>query len=184
MQNSWAYAEVFHPWYIRAMAHDWIRNLADRIKEVDHDAAKRPISDASKAELMQTAGLAFFNGTAASIERMLVRLRSELRGDITEGSIEVQHRKSDLTLKIHRPAYPFFAASLVFEPENERIRFTYAKANPARISEIEAIPSKDNSFLFLLGTHNVLHLVEAYSCKKFFSPDELAQHVVETLFSV
>lgn len=166
------------------MGHDWIRDLADRIKEIDHDAAKRPISEESKAELVRTKGLVFFSGTVASIERMVVRLRSELRGDITEGSIELEHRKPDLTLKMRRPAYPYFSASLTFEPENDRIRFTYSKANPARISEREAIPSKDNSFLFMLGSHNVLHLVEAYSCKKFFTTDELAQHVVETLFSI
>jgi hypothetical protein len=166
------------------MGHDWIKDLTDRIKEIDHDSAKMPISDESKAELMRTKGLAFFNGAVASIERMVARLRSELRGDITEGSIDLEYRQPDLTLKLRRPAYPYFSASLTFEPENDRVRFTYSKANPTRISEREAIPSKDTSFLFLLGTHNVLHLVEAYSCKKFFSADELARHIVETLFSI
>jgi hypothetical protein len=166
------------------MGHDWIKDLTDRIKEIDHDSAKMPISGESKAELMRTEGLAFFNGAVASIERMIARLKNELRGDITEGSIDLEYRQPDHTLKLRRPAYPYFSASLTFEPEDDRVMFTYSKANPVRISETEAIPSRNKSFLFLRGSHNVLHLVEAYSCKKFFSADELARYIVETLFSI
>lgn len=166
------------------MAHDWIKHLADQIKEVDHDAANRPVSGPSQTNLIRTKSPVFFDSTVKAIERGIVRLKEELRGDVTEGSICIKRQEMDHAVQLMRPAFPFFSAILALDCENNRIKFTYSKANPAISFSEEQIPTKDASLHFMVGCYDMIYLAEANGSKKIHTPDELARHVLETLFSV
>ena len=68
---------------------EWIKHLADRIKEVDHAAAIKLNAEAHRKGILGTKGPEFYRDTVAALQRDVKGIEDHLKEDITNFSMRV-----------------------------------------------------------------------------------------------
>jgi hypothetical protein len=164
------------------MAEDWIKTLADRIKEIDGGAAAAEQERSRCTDLIRSCGPSFFEALLTAVDGYARALLEVLGKDVTAGSISLARQGDSVTLT--RPAFPYFEGRLSLDLSGQAIKLSYFKENPKR-TNIPLVEVRQ-AFRFTAGVVDML-AVESDSAVqplRFESPAELAKHVAQALFSV
>jgi hypothetical protein len=168
--------------YQRPVAQDWIRALANRIKDADGKAALAAQERSRRSELVQSYGPAFFDAFLTAIEEYGRTLVEVLGKDATAGSFALARQGDSATLI--RPAFPYFEAKISLDLSRQTIRLSYVKENPTR-GDTPAAEVRQ-TFRFTARTADMIEAESDSTSQPFRSekPAELAKHITETLFSI
>lgn len=161
------------------MAKEWIEQLAQDIKQRNHEAAE----DYGRAQhydgIISTQGKEFFVALVLSLQENVDALRSQLQGDLTSSETRVQTSKAD-EVKITRARFPWIDAHL--NHHGETITLDYAKT-PGLTGD----PTQDRKtvvFAFHVAPDDTLSVQDAFADQPhtYPAPEDLARHITEILF--
>jgi hypothetical protein len=163
------------------MAKDWIENLAQDIKQKNHEAAENYGRDQHNAAIIANLGGPFFSTLAFSLEEDVTEIRRELQGDPTSADTIIQ-TVSVSDIKLTRSRFPWFDAHVTHQDAN--IVLDYAKDRG--VSGNPNLDRKTIHFAFNVATDDSFSIREAFSDnpRSFQTPEELAKHIIELLFQV
>jgi hypothetical protein len=161
------------------MAKEWIENLAQEIKQKNHEAAEDYGRQQHKAGVIANLGMPFFTTLVSCIEEDVAEIRRELQGDLTSADTTVEIVNIN-AVRLTRDRFPWFDAHLIHHEDN--IVLEYAKGrgiagdlNPDR---------KMVHFTFEVAADDAFSVQQSFSetPRSFQSPEELARYIVELLF--
>ena len=109
------------------MAKEWIENLAQDIKQRNHEAAEDYGRGQHYAGIVSTQGKEFFVALVLSLQENVDALRSQLQGDLTSSETRVQTSKAD-EVKITRSRFPWIDARLTHHDDTLTLDYATAKA--------------------------------------------------------
>jgi len=163
------------------MAKEWIEDIAQDIKQKNHDAAQEFGRAQHYAGIISSLGKEFFMGVVFSLEENIDALRSRLQGDPASSETTLQTIKAD-EVKIVRARFPWVDARVIHR--DDTITLDYAKG-----SGVDGDPSldrKSRAFTFQVAPDDSLFVEDAFadSPGKYRLPEELARQITEILFSV
>jgi hypothetical protein len=168
------------------MAKEWIDNLAQEIKQKNHDAAEEHGRAEHYAGVVSVLGKEFFVSLTVCLKEDVDALRSRLQGDTTSCDTEVQTVKAD-EVKITRARFPWIDAKLMHR--DDTIVLEYAKGPGAKGPGEEADLAADRKsriFAFQVAPDESVFVQDGFvePPRQHRTPDELARHIVEILFGV
>ena len=160
---------------------EWIKHIADRIKEVDHEAALKLHAEARRKGILGSKGPEFYRKTVEAIQRDLNALEEQLKENSTNFPTAAVLTNQVLA-SITRQACPFVGATLQLMMQQEQIVLTGSTGNPAQGI---AMRQHSQTLRFEIGENESVFVAEPFGekSKKFPHPDELAKHIVELLFN-
>jgi len=169
---------------IPGMAQAWIEQLADTIKQKNHEAAEDYGRSQHYAGIVATQGKEFFVGLVLALQENVDALRSRLQGDLTSSETRVQTTRAD-EVKIFRARFPWIDARLTHREAT--ITLDYAKG-----PGLEGDPKLDRTtcnFAFQVGAGDTLYVEDAFPSSdtaqptRYATPADLARHLTEILFA-
>lgn len=163
------------------MANDWIDNLAQEIKEKDHDAAEEYGRAQHYAGIISAAGKEFFVALVLCLQENVEALRSRLQGDLTSAETSVQTVKAG-EIKITRARFPWVDSRLTHQ--DETITLDYAKG-PGVAGDPES-DRKTRCYSFQVAGDDTLYVQDGFAelPQRYERPADLARHITELLFAV
>ena len=163
------------------MVTDWIENLACEIKQKNREAAQRYGRMQHTAAITANLGMGFFISLISCIEDYIAAIRHQLQGDVTSSDTIIQTVNTH-AVKLTRARFPWFDANLTYQGDG--ILLDYAKDRGA--SGDPSLDRKTVHFAFNVADDDVLSIQEAFSerPRSFETPEALARHIIELLFSV
>jgi len=161
------------------MAKEWIANLAQDIKQKNHEAADDYGRQQHKAGIIANLGMPFFTTLVSCLEEDVAEIRRELQGDLTSADTNLQIVNVN-AVKLTRDRFPWFDAHLIHHDAN--IVLEYAKDRGTG-----GDPNLDRRtvhFNFEVGADDAFSVQQSFSetPRNFQSPEELARHIIELLF--
>jgi hypothetical protein len=161
---------------------EWIKHLASRIKEVDHEAAEKLHADARRKGILDAKGPVFYKETVTAIQRDLKLMEEDLKEDVTGFPTTVSTPNAVLAT-IGRQACPFVTATFQLMMPQEQIVLSGSTGNPVKGI---AVRQHGLTFRFEIGENDGVFVAEPFGeqSKKFHHPNQLAEHIVKLLFSV
>jgi len=161
------------------MAKEWIEQLAQDIKQRNHEAAEDYGRSQHYVGIISTRGKEFFISLVLSLQENVDALRSQLQGDLTASETRVQTTKAD-EAKVTRSRFPWIDARLTHHEET--ITLDYAKS-----IGLPADPSLDRktcNFAFHVAPDDTLSVQDAFTDppRNYPLPEDLARHITELLF--
>lgn len=161
------------------MAKDWIENLAQDIKQKNHDAAEDFGRQQHKAGIIADLGMPFFATLVSCLEEDVAEIRRQLLGDLTSADTALQIVNVN-AVKLTRDRFPWFDAHLVHHDAN--IILEYAKDRG--IGGDPNLDRKTVHFTFEVGADDAFSVEQSFSetPRSFHTPEELARHIIELLF--
>jgi hypothetical protein len=161
------------------MAKEWIANLAQDIKQKNHEAADDYGRQQHKAGIITNLGMPFFTTLVSCLEEDVAEIRRELQGDLTSADTNLQIVNVN-AVKLTRDRFPWFDAHLIHHDAN--IVLEYAKDRGTG-----GDPNLDRRtvhFNFEVGADDAFSVQQSFSetPRNFQSPEELARHIIELLF--
>jgi len=162
------------------MAKEWIDNLAQDIKQRNHEAAEDYGRAQHYAGIVSTMGREFFVGLVQCLQENVDALRSQLQGDLTASETTVQTIKAD-EVKITRSRFPWVDARLTHQ--GDTITLDYAKG-----PGVEGDPTLDRktcAFAFRVAPDDTLSVQDAFAepPQQYLQPEDLARRITELLFA-
>lgn len=165
------------------MTENWIKEIAESIKEKNRDAALQTQENAKTAEIIRTRGRGFYEETCSLIEAYAQAMMSSdvMKNDPTRGEFNVQRVHDNFTF--FRQAFPFLSGNIVFQEPLAFIQVTFAGSNPF---ESTGKASEMATYKLLVGENESVYATEAYGqlAQKFDTPASLAQHVFKQMMAV
>jgi hypothetical protein len=163
------------------MPKEWIANLAQEIKQKNHEAAEKYGRDQHYAGIISTAGKEFFVSLTRCLQENVDAIRHQLQGDSTAAEMAVETVRAD-ELRIARARFPWVDARLTHH--EDRITLDYAK-DPGLAGDAK-LDRKTQTYAFKVGADDGLYVEDAFADQpgRYEKPEELAQHITELLFSV
>lgn len=160
------------------MAKEWIANLAQDIKQKNHEAAEDYARQQHKAGIVANLGMPFFTTLVSCLEENVAEIRRELQGDLTSADTNLQIVNVN-AVKLTRDRFPWFDAHLI---HHDAIVLEYAKDRGTA-----GDPNLDRRtvhFNFEVGADDAFSVQQSFSetPRNFQSPEELARHIIELLF--
>jgi hypothetical protein len=163
------------------MAKEWIENLAQGIKQKNHEAAEKYGRDQHYAGIISTAGKEFFMDLARCLQENVDAIRRQLQGDSTAAEMGVETIRAD-EIRITRARFPWVDARLTHH--EDRITLDYAK-DPGAQGDPK-LDRKVCTYAFQVGPEDNLFIQDAFADQpnRYVKAEELAQHITELLFAV
>jgi hypothetical protein len=163
------------------MGKEWIADLAQDIRNKNHEAAENFGREQHKHAIVIAQGQPFFSAFATSLEDDVNEIKRELQGDVTASETTVQ-TISPNELKVTRSRFPWFDAHITHH--NDAIVLDYAKGRG--VAGDPALDRKTCHFAFEVADDDTFSAREAFadSPGRFHQPQELARHITKILFSV
>jgi hypothetical protein len=163
------------------MAKEWIANLAQDIKQKNHEAAEDYGRAQHEAGIVTNLGMPFFTAFVASLEEDVAEIRSQLQGDVTSADTAIQTSGPN-AVKLTRSRFPWFDAHIIYQDAN--ITLDYVKGRG--IAGDPSIDRKTAQFAFHVAEDDTMSIQEAFgeNPKQFNQPEELAKHITQLLFQV
>lgn len=161
------------------MAKDWIENLAQDIKQKNHEAAEDYGREQHRAAIIADLGIPFFTTLVSCLEEDIAEIRRQLQGDLTSTDTSVQIVNGN-DVKLTRSRFPWFDAHVTHQEAN--IVLDYAKDRG--IAGDPNLDRKTVHFTFNVAKGDAFSVQEAFSenPRRFQTPEELAKHIIELLF--
>jgi len=161
------------------MAKEWIEQLAQDIKQRNHQAAEEYGRAQHYAGIVSTQGKEFFVALVLALQENVDALRSQLQGDLTSSETRVQTTKAD-EVKVMRSRFPWVDARLGHH--DETIVLDYAKS-PGLAGD-PALDRKTAVFAFRVAPDDTLSVEDAFADppRSYAKPEDLARHITEILF--
>jgi hypothetical protein len=161
------------------MGKQWITNLAQDIREKDHEAAENYGRSQHQAELITNQGKSFFSALVISLEDDVNEIRRQLQGDVT-ASDTIFQPVNPSEIKLIRSRFPWFDARIIHQ--DSVIILDYAKG--LGIAGDPTLDRKSRHFAFHVADNDTLSIQQAFdgNSRRFHQPEELAQHIVKLLF--
>lgn len=161
------------------MGQEWITNLAQDIKQKDHEAAELYGRQQHQEAIVTAEGQAFFTAVLISLEDNLNEVKRQLQGDAT-ASETTFHTINPTEVQLTRSRFPWFDARLTYR--NSSIILDYAKG--LGVAGDPTIDRQTLHFAFHVAPDDTLSLEEAFgdNPRPFHHPDQLARHITELLF--
>jgi len=162
------------------MAKEWIENLAEEVKQKNHEAAEKFDRDQHYAGVIADRGKEFFVALVVDLRENIDALRRHLQGDSTAAETGVQTTKAD-EVKITRARFPWVDARLVHN--NDVILLDYAK--DLGVGGDTKMDRKTRTYAFQVTADDTLFVQEAFADAplSFATPEDLARHITELLFA-
>jgi hypothetical protein len=162
------------------MAQEWIDNLAQDIKQKNHEAAEDYGRSQHYAGIVSDLGKGFFLSVVGCLQENVEAMRRRLQGDLTSAETAVQTVKPD-EIRITRTRFPWVDARLVHNEAT--IALDYAKGPGG-----EGDPNQDRktcSFAFQVAPDDSLFVEDAFAAspRQYKQPEELARQITEMLFA-
>jgi hypothetical protein len=164
------------------MAQQWIEQLADDIKQKNHQAAEDFGRAQHYAGIVATRGKEFFVAVVVSLQENVDALRARLQGDLTSSETRVHTTRAD-EVKIGRARFPWIDAHLTHHEAT--ITLDYAKG-----PGLEGDPKLDRktaTFAFQVGPGDTLFVEDAFPDTapptRYPTPADLARHITQILFT-
>ena len=163
------------------MAKDWIENLAQDIKQKNHEAAENYGREQHNAGIIADLGGPFFAALVFCLQEDVAEIRSQLQGDVTSADTTVQTVSSN-GVKLVRSRFPWFDAHITHQDAS--IVLDYVKDRG--VAGDPNLDRKTVHFAFNVATDDSFSIQEAFSenPRHFQTPEELAKHIIELLFHV
>ena len=163
------------------MAKDWIENLAQEIKQKNHEAAEEYGREQHNAGIIADLGMPFFTTLVSCLEDDINEIRRQLQGDLTAAETTIQTISAN-DVKLTRSRFPWFDAHVIHQ--NANIILDYAKDRS--ISGDPKLGRKTVHFAFNVAKDDAFSIQEAFSDnpRQFRTPEELAKQIIELLFQV
>lgn len=163
------------------MAQQWIENLAQDIKQKNHEAAEDYGRSQHYSGIISDLGKGFFLSVVRCLEENVEAMRRLLQGDLTSAETAVQTIKAD-EIKITRARFPWVDARLVHNEDT--IALDYAKGPGA-----EGDPNQERKtciFSLQVAPDDSLFVEDGFadSPRQYKQPEELARQITEILFAV
>jgi hypothetical protein len=161
------------------MAKEWIEQLAQDIKQRNHEAAEDYGRAQHYAGIISTRGKEFFVALVLSLQENVDALRSQLQGDLTASETRVQTTKAN-EVKVNRSRFPWIDARLTHQ--DDTITLDYAKT-PGLPAD-PALDRKTCTFAFQVAPDDTLSVQDAFTDppRLYPKPEDLARHITELLF--
>ncbi|HUZ93804.1 MAG TPA: hypothetical protein VMU57_02725 [Edaphobacter sp.] len=161
------------------MAKEWIANLAQDIKQKNHDAAEDYGRQQHKTGIIANLGMPFFTTLVSCLEEDVAEIRRELQGDLTSADTTFQIVNINAA-KLTRDRFPWFDAHLIHHDNN--IVLEYAKDRG--IAGDLNLDRKMVHFTFEVAADDAFSVQQSFSetPRSFQSPEELSRYIVELLF--
>jgi hypothetical protein len=163
----------------QGMAKEWIEQLAQDIKQRNHEAAQDYGRAQHYAGIIATQGKEFFVALVLCLQENVDALRSQLQGDLTSSETRVQTSKAD-EVKITRSRFPWIDARLIHH--DDTITLDYAKS--AGLVGDLTLARKTATFAFQVAPDDTLSVQDAFSDppRSYPKPEDLARTITEILF--
>jgi hypothetical protein len=163
------------------MSTQWITNLAEDIRQKGHEAAEKYGRSQHQLEIATREGRPFFSAFIIALEEDVKEIKRELQGDVTS-SDTLFTKISPTEVKLTRSRFPWFDARITHE--DPTIVLDYAKG--LGDGGDPALDRKTCHFTFHVADDDTLGIQQAFNDapKQFRNPEELAQHIIELLFSL
>jgi hypothetical protein len=175
------------------MGKEWIANLAEDIRQKNHEAAENYGREQHKAGIVTIQGKPFFTAFVLSLEENINDLKRQLQGDVTASETTIsgpalqlpvakEHAVERNEITLTRSRFPWFDARITHH--DATIVLDYAKG--LGVAGNPTIDRKTSHFTFLVADDDTLSIQESFgdNPRQFRSPDELAQYVTQLLFQV
>jgi hypothetical protein len=171
------------------MAKAWIEQLAEDIKQKNHEAAEEYGRAQHYAGIIDAQGKEFFVGLVLCLQENVDALRSRLQGDLTSSEMRVETVRAD-EVKITRARFPWVDARVTHR--GDTILLEYAKGLGAKGLGMEGDAAGGGqerttaSFAFRVGADDALRVEDAFAeqPRRYTTPEELGQRITEILFGV
>jgi hypothetical protein len=163
------------------MNKEWIANLAQNIKDKNHEAAEEFGRSQHRAAIVTAEGRPFFAAFAVCLEEDVNEIRRQLQGDVTASDTTFQINGPS-EIKLSRSRFPWFDADI--NHRDSTVILDYAKG--LGVAADPTLGRQSSHFEFLVDTDDTLFIAEAFGeqPKQFREPAELARHVIQLLFAV
>jgi hypothetical protein len=161
------------------MAQEWIENLAQDIKQKNHEAASNYGVAQHHAAAIAEQGLPFFLTFTACLQQNIAELRAQLQGDPASCDTLLQ-TPTPVEIKLTRSRFPWFDADILYR--DDTIILDYAKG--LGIAGDPSLHRITRNFIFQPTPGETLILREAFgdSPREFQQPEDLAKYITELLF--
>ena len=161
------------------MAKEWIENLAQNIKQKNHEAAEDYGREQHNAAIIADLGMPFFTTLISCLEEDFAEIRRQLQGDLTSSDTNVQIVNGN-DVKLTRSRFPWFDSHVTHQEDN--IVLDYAKTRGA--TGDPNFDRKTVHFAFHVAKDDSFSVQESFNDnpRSFQTPDELARRIVELLF--
>jgi len=166
------------------MAKEWIEQLAEGIKQRNHEAAEEYGRAQHYAGIVSAQGKEFFVALLQALQENVDALRAQLQGDPASSETRVQTSKAD-EVKITRSRFPWVDARLTHHEET--IALEYAKGPGVKAAGVvgDAPERQTASFAFRVAADDTLSVEDAFAepPRIYATPEELARKITEMLFA-
>lgn len=162
------------------MSQEWIESLAGEIKRKNHEAAEAYGREQHYAGVIAEKAKPFFVALVQCLQQNVDALRSQLQGDLTASETGVQTVRA-CEVKISRARFPWVDATL--EHDGDVIRLDYAKT--AGTPGDPQQDRKTETYAFRVAPDDTVYLSEAFAAAaaEYREPEDLAEHIVQVLFT-
>jgi hypothetical protein len=161
------------------MSKQWIENIAQDIREKEHEAAENYGRSQHQAEIITSQGTQFFTLFLIRLEEDINDIKRRLQGDVTASDTMFQ-RVSPAEVKLTRSRFPWFDARITYQDPN--IVLDYAKG--LGIAGDPSLDRKTCHFTFQVAPDDSLAIQQSFSenPRQFDQANDLARHITELLF--
>ncbi len=161
------------------MAKEWIENLAQDIKQTNHEAATGFGIAQHQAAVIAQRGLPFFLAFTSALEQNITQLRAQLQGDPASSDTNFQ-TPSPAEIKLTRSRFPWIDATILYR--DDTISLDYAKG--LGTAGDPTLDRNTLNFTFQSAPDNTLNLIESFrdNPRQFRQPEDLARYITELLF--
>jgi hypothetical protein len=165
------------------MAEEWLKHLAETIKEKDHSAAEIAERDAHELRVIEQEGPVFWRAFGDLLKKYVDDMKADLDNDVTlrSGALSFS-ADSGGRFNINKEAFPFVqfsASSPTYKLRTANI--AYLVINPQKNPQAGA-PMTTMPCRFEVGKHDKVFL--QLDGQQFHEPHEAARHVMEKLFTI
>jgi len=163
------------------MGKEWIANLAQDIREREHEAAENYGRSQHQAKIITTQGIQFFSLFLFSLEEDINEIKRRLQGDVT-ASDTIFQRVSATEAKLTRSRFPWFDARITHQDPN--IVLDYAKG--LGVAGDPSLDRKICHFTFQVAADDALSIQQSFddNPSQFDHPQDLARYIAELLFRI
>lgn len=163
------------------MGRQWIEDLAQDIREKEHEAAENYGRSQHQAEIITTQGIQFFSLFLLKLEEDINEVKRHLQGDVT-ASDTIFQRVSPTEVKLTRSRFPWFDARISHQDPN--IVLDYAKG--LGVAGDTSLDRKVCHFTFQVAPDDSLSIQRSFgdNPRQFDQPQDLARYVTELLFQL
>ena len=163
------------------MATEWITDIAEEIKQKNHEAAEDYGRAQHYAGIVAEAGKGFFMALVSCLQENVDALRSQLQGDLTAAEMALQTIQPG-EVKITRARFPWVDAHLMHREDT--LMLDYAKGLGA--GGDPTFDRKTRSYVLRVAPDDSLYVEDAFSdsAKRYTKPEELGREITEIPFGI